>query len=391
MKKNMELFQTKTQQRIIIDKEFNALIPPLTDEEYNGLEESILNEGCRDSLVAWNGILIDGHNRHEICTKHNLDYDILKKEFENRDTVKEWIIINQFSRRNLSAYDRALLALKYKPIFEKKARERQKCGQGGLLLNQNSDEANTNKELGKMVGLSHDTIWKVEKIEEKCSDEIKYKIRNSGLSINQAYMALRKEEKLERVEQRIIENSKKPTGYIDIYNTDKKFNIIYADPPWLYWQDGNFNARLHYRCMTIQEICELPVKDITADDCILFLWVTHPMLEECFKVIKAWGFRYSTCGFAWVKKNKVQDTNVIGLGKWTRANTELCLIAVKGTILRLDNTISQLIETPREEHSKKPAITRELITRLVGELPRIELFSRQVVEGWNCWGNEVEK
>ena len=222
----MELFQTKTQQRIIIDKEFNALIPPLTDEEYNGLEESILNEGCRDSLVAWNGILIDGHNRHEICTKHNLDYDILEKEFENRDTVKEWIIINQFSRRNLSAYDRALLALKYKPIFEKKARERQKCGQGGLLLNQNSDEANTNKELGKMVGLSHDTIWKVEKIEEKCSDEIKYKIRNSGLSINQAYMALRKEEKLERVEQRIIENSKKPTGYIDIYNTDKKFNII---------------------------------------------------------------------------------------------------------------------------------------------------------------------
>jgi len=139
----------------------------------------------------------------------------------------------------------------------------------------------------------------------------------------------------------------------------------------------------------MDDICALPVKDIADKDCVLFLWVTYPILQDCFKVIEAWGFKYSTAAFVWVKKNKIADSPFIGCGAWTRANSELCLLATKGSITRLDAGVSQIIDAAIDEHSKKPASARQLITRLVGELPRIELFSRNAADGWDVWGNEA--
>lgn len=118
------------------------------------------------------------------------------------------------------------------------------------------------------------------------------------------------------------------------------------------------------------------------------MWVTMPNLIEGLEVIKSWGFTYKTCGFNWVKTYK-SGKPVIGLGYWTRANAELCLIATKGKIRRISKNVSQIImETPRE-HSRKPDIVRDKIVELVGDLPRIELFARQYADGWDCWGNEV--
>lgn len=141
--------------------------------------------------------------------------------------------------------------------------------------------------------------------------------------------------------------------------------------------------------MTLEDICNLPVKSIAANDCILFLWVTYPILQDSFKVIESWSFKYSTAGFVWVKKNKNVDTPFYGCGSWTRANSELCLIAIKGHIERLDAGISQIIESPIEEHSKKPDETRKRIAKLVGALPRIELFARHAPDGWDYWGNDA--
>ena len=166
----------------------------------------------------------------------------------------------------------------------------------------------------------------------------------------------------------------------------KKYQIIYADPPWKYWEGGNKNQSLHYATMTIDEISRLPVKNIAAENCILFLWVTFPILQQCFKVIEAWGFSYSTCGFAWVKKNKKSDKWFFGNGSWTRANAELCLIATKGKITRLDSSISQIVEDRISEHSKKPEKIYGLIEKLVGALRRIELFARNKQTGWYYWG-----
>jgi N6-adenosine-specific RNA methylase IME4 len=370
-----------------IDSEFKNLIPPLTTEEYAGLEQSIIAEGCRDALVTWNGTLIDGHNRYEICTRHGIPYNTSEKAFDSREDAMLWIIDNQFSRRNLPVYERGVLALKKKNIIAKQAEKRMLAGKK-TDPNQNSDKGSTYKKLADMAGVSHDTIYKIERIEKQAPELLKEKIKSGEVSINQAYQTVRRIEKIEAIEERFIEPTIE-TKSIDIYTTDKKYSIVYADPAWSYYEGGNKAQSVHYTTMSIEDISNLPVKRITDDNCILFLWVTFPILQESFKVIESWGFKYSTCGFNWIKKNKNSDSNFFGCGGWTRANSELCLIATKGQVLRLDNTISQIIESPIEEHSKKPVIARQLITRLVGELPRIELFSRQNTDGWDVWGNEV--
>ena len=368
---------------ITIDREFQSLIPTLSAEEYGQLEENILHDGIRDALIVWNGVLLDGHNRYKIAQTHGLSYDVQEMNFASREDAEIWVIKNQFGRRNLSAYDRSVLALRLKPIVEAKALERRNLGL-------KSDEGSrTDSQLGKVAGVGKDTIRKVEKIETQAPPEIRAAVKSGEMSINQAYQATRREEKKEEVQKRIEEYADVQTGVIDIEKPKKKYNIIYADPPWRYWDGGNKNQSEHYTTMTIEDICKLPIKDIAAEDSVLFLWVTYPILAEAFRVIESWGFKYSTAAFVWVKKNKTADTPFFGCGAWTRANSELCLLATRGTVQRLDNTISQIVESPIEEHSKKPDVVRELIERLVGKLPRVELFCRHPADGWDVWGNEA--
>jgi site-specific DNA-methyltransferase (adenine-specific) len=174
----------------------------------------------------------------------------------------------------------------------------------------------------------------------------------------------------------------------------KKYNIIYADPPWSY--KGAKLPKGHmvmpYSVMTLEDIKRLPIRKITADDCILFLWVTFPKLQEGLEVIKAWGFEYKTLGFSWIKLNKKNNEPWFGIGYYTKSNSEVCLLATKGKghSLVKSNKVSSVIITPREEHSKKPDIARNRIVELCGDIPRIELFARQKVNGWDAWGNEIE-
>jgi N6-adenosine-specific RNA methylase IME4 len=174
---------------------------------------------------------------------------------------------------------------------------------------------------------------------------------------------------------------------------NKKYNIIYADPAWnfkSYSDKGKDRSPdKHYPVMSIQNIKDLPIQDISHDDCILFMWVTFPLLKQGFEVIDAWGFTYKTVAFNWVKKNKKSDSWFWGLGYWTRANAELCLLATRGTIKRQSASVHQIIDTRIEKHSKKPDIVRDKIIELVGDLPRIELFARETSEGWDSWGNEI--
>lgn len=174
---------------------------------------------------------------------------------------------------------------------------------------------------------------------------------------------------------------------------NKKYSVIYADPPWSY-QDKrcNGNAADHYPTMRIEDICSLPVQDLAADNCVLFLWATYPMLKEALKVIEAWGFKYKSIGFQWVKQNRSGNGYFFGLGRWTRGNTEPCLIAVKGKPHRASNSVSQLIFAPLRAHSQKPDITRDKIRELMGgDHSYIELFARNTTPGWDVWGNEVNK
>ena len=142
--------------------------------------------------------------------------------------------------------------------------------------------------------------------------------------------------------------------------------------------------------MNIKDICNLPVEKIASKDCILFMWMTFPTLQESLKVIESWGFKYKTVAFVWIKQNKKAPTLFWGLGFWTRANAEICILATKGNPKRISAKVHQVIISPVEEHSKKPDETRKRIVELVGDLPRIELFARSKTKGWDVWGNEVD-
>ncbi len=173
----------------------------------------------------------------------------------------------------------------------------------------------------------------------------------------------------------------------------KKYQIIYADPPWSYQmfcKKEQRTAEEHYTTMSNEDICRLPIKEIADKDCALFLWITFPKLTEALNVIPAWGFKYKTVAFVWLKQNKKSPSLFWGLGKWTRTNAEICVLATRGYPKRISAKVHQVIISHIREHSRKPDEARERIVELMGDLPRIELFARQKVPGWDVWGNEVE-
>ena len=174
-----------------------------------------------------------------------------------------------------------------------------------------------------------------------------------------------------------------------------QFDIIYADPPWhfkTYSRKGSLkkSADSHYACMDIKDIMELPVAEIVSENSTLFLWVTFPLLKQGLTTMESWGFTYKTCGFNWVKRNRKADTWFMGLGYWTRSDSELCLLGTKGHPKRIGKSVPQVCDDRIGEHSKKPEIIRERIVELCGDRPRVELFARQETEGWISLGNEID-
>ena len=174
----------------------------------------------------------------------------------------------------------------------------------------------------------------------------------------------------------------------------KKYKIIYADPPWNYKDKSKSHgggAESHYNCMSLKAICSLNVRELSDTNSVLLMWATMPMLEEAFRVINAWVFKYKTCAFTWVKINK-DGSIYMGMGRHTRANAEICLLATRGKgVSRLTASIKNTHLHKKTKHSEKPVLFKNLIQQLYGyHLPKIELFARQKTEGWDVWGNEVE-
>lgn len=174
---------------------------------------------------------------------------------------------------------------------------------------------------------------------------------------------------------------------------NKKYQVIYADPAWtfkVYSDKGKGrSAENHYTVSSLVEMKKLPVFELADDNCALFMWATYPNLKEAFELMEAWGFTYKTVAFTWAKKNKKTDSFFLGLGYWTRANPEICLLGTKGNPKRVSKSVRNLVISKIGRHSEKPMEVRESIVELMGDVPRIELFARQHIEGWDVWGNEI--
>ena len=398
---------------LVVDPEFKSLIPPLTDVERDGLEQSLLNEGCRDELVVWeeeepdcecgdcyNGkprwtpatdsicaegtfwecvhcgytikgedpILLDGHTRYDICTKHNIEFSTKEIYLADRNAAKEWIINNQFSRRNLRPYQRIELALKLEPLLKERAKKNQGARTDISPISVESKPADTQRELAKIAGVGHDTIHKGKVIAEEASDETKEQLRSGKTTVNKVY--------------RLIKERENRKTRIDKPIPTEQFSIIYADPPWQYEHSISDSRKIEnqYPTMTLEDICNISVP--AADDSILFLWATSPKLLEALRVMESWGFEYRT--------NMVWTKDKIGMGYYCRQQHELLLIGKRGNYPTPEppNRPSSLIESPRLQHSKKPEVVYELIEKMYPEGKKIELFSRARRTNWTSWGNE---
>jgi N6-adenosine-specific RNA methylase IME4 len=380
---------------IQIKDEFKKLIPALTVEEFKQLEQNCLDEGIREKIITWNGFIIDGHNRYEIATRWNLEYETESKRFKDENEVKEWMINNQFGRRNLSNYQRSVLALELESVFSARAKEQQvRKPESVIQISEEQKPIVAIKEIAKVANVSHDTIAKVKKIQAVATPEIKAKLSTGEVSINQAYQDIKKEEKKE--EQKVkkqeyevrVETVTKNEFKVDIFNTENKFRIIYADPAWSY-NDKQDTAQLggaakHYDTMSVSEICSLPVKEISEKDSVLFLWVTSPLLEDAFTVIKSWGFKYKT-SFVW---DKVKHN----MGHYNSVRHEFLLIATKGSCVpdnkKLYDSV-QIIER-NNNHSEKPIEFLNIIDDIYTYGNKLEMFCRNIKKDkWYGWGNEI--
>ena len=175
------------------------------------------------------------------------------------------------------------------------------------------------------------------------------------------------------------------------------YDVILADPPWKfeYWVPGQGKknasraAEAYYPVMATKDICNLSIREIGNNNSILFMWAVWPRLRDMFDVMEAWGYEYKTIGFVWVKANKTGFGHFMGMGYYTRSNTEPCFIGVRGSMPVETHDVLQIIYSAVREHSKKPEAQYDKIERLYPNMKYIELFARNERDGWVCWGNEV--
>jgi N6-adenosine-specific RNA methylase IME4 len=379
-------------------QELESLIPPLSNEEFKQLERNILEEGIREPLITWNGILIDGHNRYRIAQEHDMNYETLEKEFEDLNAVKIWMVNNQLGRRNLQDFVRGELFSIIEEILKQKGNdEKSKAGgdKKSLLsiidksdIKTNEERHNTRNIVAEKLGWSTGKKAMFDIVKTKAPEEVKEKLRTGEVSINQAYKEIKKEEKkVERVEliQKQIEDIKE--GLLpDLVGL---FDVVSVDPPWPYEGESKNTTSFDsvgrrvanpYPEMTIEQIksIQLPLMD----NAVVLLWTTHKFLPDAFEILKEWNLDY--------KATLVWNKEKIGMGVWFRMQCEFCLIGIKGKPYWENTTYRDIITESRREHSRKPDCFFEMIEKItMGN--RLEYFSREKRGGWKVFGNDINK
>lgn len=425
------------------------IFPLMALEEFNKLKDDIKEKGLLEPIIVYNEQIIDGRNRLKAC--HQLGIKPKFKEFDFNQSISEYVISKNLHRRHLNASQRAVVALEFLPLLEEEAKEKIRQAQ----IERRREEAKTkqsidegidaisvseailphleddrlepeNKEQPKRDPQSRDRAGKLLQVGGRYVQDAKKIVNNNEklgdlikegkVNLTEAKEIIKlplevaedivdfiegEEEITEREVKKLIIQGKKQERLEKIseiaknnqeLKSEKKYHIIYCDPPWKY--DNNHiigAAENHYPVMSEQELCELPVKTIAAADCVLIMWVTAPQLEVAMNVINSWGFQYKTCA--------VWNKNVDGTGRFRgyyfRMFHELILIATKGQlpIPESENRVPSIINHPYDgKHSKKPEMFYDLIEKMYPHkgLNKIELFARNNREGWDSWGNQTE-
>jgi len=367
-------------------EEIKNLIPPLTKEEYNGLKKSLQNEGCLDSLRVWHqeDVLIDGHHRLRICEELGIEYETMELDFDSLDEVKIWVIQNQFHRRNLSTYQKGLLALQLKPLFAARAKERQIRKPNSVLVNSpKQNPINTREEIAKAADLSDSTIKEIEYIEKHAAPEDKQKLLKREVSVHKVFTETKKAKNREQIKEKIAEQKPQaPNFYTEL--PKKKYRVLYADPPWHHANKAlGSSPEDHYLTMTTEDICAMNIKAITEKNAVLFLWSTSPHLKEALEVVSSWGFVYKST-FVWDKIKHV-------MGHYNSIRHEILLICTRGSCTPDVKILYDSVQSiEKGAHSEKPENFRKIIDTLYPLGKRIELFAKKSTKNWDAFGNEIK-
>ncbi|MHC4621956.1 MAG: MT-A70 family methyltransferase [Planctomycetota bacterium] len=393
------------------DVQLTPVVPPLRPEELAGLEASILEHGVMDALKVWptefGDVLLDGHNRYAIAEKHGLPYEVQPVAVDGWAEARIWILDNQLGRRNLTDEQHTyLLGARYEA-------ESWDIGDNQHTRVRHYDEPSgaTHKRLAKENGVSASTVERAAKYKQAVdaiagdSEELKNailagKVASSKKDVMQFAGVMKKEPTLgkaavDEVAAGNAKSFKQAMAYVRKEERheeaqalpDAVFNVIYADPPWEYSNSGlEGSAAKHYPTMKTSDICELleTIDAQIADNAVLFLWVTNPLLVDGLRVLKAWGFEYKT-NLVWVKPYVNRGKS----GWYVQGHHELLLIAARGKCTPQVQPQS-VTELPRTEHSTKPDEFRYLIERMYPGYNYLELFARNQPprNGWVFWGNE---
>ena len=366
-----------------IDNELRDIIPPLAEDEFKQLEKNILNEGWRtnERILTWNGFIIDGHNRYDVCTKNNIGFKTLEMSFKNKEEVKLWMIDNQKGRRNLTDGWKFELAQHKKKILEAKGKEN--MSMGGQGLSNIDNPSHTREELSKELGWSAGKVAEADVVWKEAKPEVKEEVKKGEKSIHQVYSEIKKAKKDEAFKEKIKKQEEELAKEKPKKKEEKKYDVVVIDPPWPYGREyDSEGSRVAnpYPEMSIAEIRHnVPSHN---DDCIMFMWTTHRFIEEAIDIVQRWGFEK--------KAIMVWDKEKMGMGSWVRMQCEFCILATKGNPQWNIKDVRDIIREPRTKHSVKPEALYNMIdNRLSKEFIKLDFYARKKREGWDVYGDEV--
>ena len=379
------------------------IFPMLEGKEREDLEKDIIENGLRVPILVYENKILDGRNRFRACADNDIEYDYEEIPKGSLDDPAAYVLSLNLHRRHLNPSQLAAVGVKVKEYEKKYAKERKRDSGGDVrnktvVGNSPQPKGKARDKAGEVVGVHGRTIDDAEKV-KKASKDLFAQIEKGKVTVDRAKKLVDAADgdrvQLMQAAKR-IDDGEKPTKVCkDVVIANKqeppkmrgKYEVIYADPPWMYTSGDQHSGEeqattigTHYPSMPLADICELPVADIAADDCVLWLWVTSPLLEEAFDVIKAWGFKYKT--------SMVWDKQKHNVGHYVSVRHELLLICTKGTPPKVPKLVDSVVSIPRGEHSAKPSEFRDLIKELYPKGRRVELFARESHTGWKAWGNE---
>jgi N6-adenosine-specific RNA methylase IME4 len=349
------------------------IFPLLPEDELQQLADNIAANGLLYPIILFDGLVLDGRNRLAACELASV---VPTFDHWTGDDPIAYVISCNIARRHLNKTQAAFCALAFMSLYVEQARERMaQGGEGGVpgegtqLVEYLGEAA---QHAAKQFHTNRQYIYDAKRIATERPDLAKQCIAGT-LSLKRAKGVLNRESRVAAVS----DAPELPTG--------KLYPVIYADPPWRYEQARTDTRAMetHYDTMALEDICALEVSELAHEHAVLFLWTTSPKLAESIEVIPRWGFDYRTC--------MIWDKQQIGMGNYVRQQHELLLIAARGNlpIPKPANLSASIVCAKRGKHSEKPQEFRDIIEAMYPEYPRIELFARTAVPGWDRWGNEA--